>query len=88
MSVKYKILPLLVKIILWGSAKDDNEQKVPIAVRVLLALVLAFFCLGLSALLFWVGFAEHRQILVVLGIICLISTPMTMFFEIKTKKMS
>ena len=53
--MKYKILPLLIKIILWGSSKDDNEKNVPSAVRVLLALVLAIVYLGLSALLFGVG---------------------------------
>lgn len=84
----HRILPFLVKIILWGAANGEGGKTVPVAVRVFLALLLAVVYLGLSALLFWVGFAEHRPMLVVLGIVCLISVPMTMILEIKMKNMS
>ena len=86
MSVKYRILPYLIKIILWGSAADTDSRKIPMRIRILLAMVLLIVCFGLAALLFWVGFADKNAILVLLGVVCLLCLPLTVFFEIKLKK--
>ncbi len=88
MREMYKILPFLIQIILWGSAADDGRKKVPVVIRVFLAFVLALVYLGLSALLFWVGFADQQPILVILGAVCLISILVIILLEIKTKKMN
>ena len=82
------ILPFLIKIILWGSTEDDGVKKVPMILRVFLAVMLAVIYIGLSGLLFWVGIADHKAMLVILGAVCLISIPVSIFFEIKTKKTS
>ena len=88
MRRSYTILPDLIKIILWGAANGESGKRVPILLRVFLALLLAVVYMGLSALLFWVGFADRQTMLVVLGIVCLISVPMAMLLEIRAKKMS
>ena len=86
MRAKYRILPFLVKIILWGSAVDDNTRKVPMGIRILLALLLLIVCWGLAVLLLWVGFAENRAMLILLGVMCLICLPLTVLLELKLKK--
>ena len=86
MRVKYSVLPFLVRIILWGSAVDDNTRKVPLGIRIILALLLLIVDWGLAALLLLVGFAEKRAMLILLGVICLICLPLTVLLELKLKK--
>ena len=79
-------LPFLIKMILWGSLKDNGAKKAPIALRVLLGIILTVFWIGLTALLIYVGLADQKGLLTVLGVFCLISVPLMVVLEIKMKK--
>ena len=82
----FDILPSWIKIILWGSAKDDGVKKAPMVFRILLGITLTGFWLGLTALVLWVGLADGKMLLTALGILCLLSVPIAVVLEMKMKK--
>ena len=80
------ILPFLIKIILWGTTKEEGAEKVPAAVRILLALLLGIVYTTVIGLLFWVGIADQRPLLTALGAVCAIGILAMIALEIKTAK--
>ena len=61
------LLELILEIILEGAVEATVSPKVPLPVRIGLALLLGGFFIGLFGLIFWVGLSTGKWPLMLLG---------------------
>lgn len=77
------ILELILEIVLEGAVGVVSSKKVPMIIRVLLAVVLLAFFVGIFGLLFWVGIKNNSLLLI--GITAFLTIGLATMVYRKTK---
>ena len=80
------VLEIIFEIIFEGMTASLGSKKVPLAVRIIIAVILLLFFISFSSLILYVGMASDNKILTAIGIFVIISYILLIKSKIKKYK--